>query len=324
MKSRSDLPILLRTARSALVAGHVNPDGDSVGSSVALYHLFTGLGITTTLYSAEPYPYNFLFLPGADKVVHELPLIEPDFYVVVDAGAPQRVGEALYRQMSVTRRPKIFFDHHVSYRDPGAFFDQSFLDDAAAATALLVYRFMKQHGHPVTREIATAIYAAVMSDTGGMRYSSTNREAFAVLAELVDMLEPWEIAAKIWEEVPHAQLQLLAEVLASIRLLAGGKAALFEIRREQLERYKLGPDHVDTFINYARAISGVEVAMRFRELAPGRYKVSMRSKGNIDAAKISNEFGGGGHRNAAGFEFTGSFDDACKLVEEIVARVARQ
>ncbi|HOW50453.1 MAG TPA: DHH family phosphoesterase [bacterium] len=321
-KSRSDLATLLKTTQSALIVGHITPDGDSVGSSVALYHLFTGFGISTTLYSADPYPYNFMFIPGAEKVVYELPLIEPDFYVVVDAGSPQRTGEAIYQQMSVSRKPKIFFDHHVSYRDPGAFFDQVFLDDAAAATALLVHRFMKQHGYPMTREIAIAIYAAVMADTGGMRYNSTNREAFAVLSELVDFVEPWEIAAKIWEEVPHAQMRLLAEVIASIRLLAGGKAAVFEITRAQLDRYRLGPDHVDSFINYARAIAGVEVAMRFRELAPYRYKVSMRSKGNIDAAKISNEFGGGGHRNAAGFEFSGTFDEGCKLVEEIVARVA--
>jgi phosphoesterase RecJ-like protein len=123
--------------------------------------------------------------------------------------------------------------------------------------------------------------------------------------------------------MPLAQVRLLAEVLGSIRLLADGRAAVFEIRREQLDRYGLGPDHVDQFINYARAIKGVEVAMRFRELAPGRYKVSMRSKGSIDASLISRELGGGGHRNAAGFLFTGSLDEGCTLLEEIVARVAR-
>ncbi len=321
MTRHSDLFTLLGAARSVLVAGHENPDGDSVGTTLAFHHLLTGRGIATTLYSIDPYPYNFLFLPGADRVIHRLPDEEPDLYVIVDAGGPQRVGEDLYRRLCVTRRPKFLFDHHVVYHDPGAFFDQTFLDDGAAATAVLVHRFMKKHGLPVTPEIALCLYAAVMADTGGMRYSATNREAFEMLAGLVEYVDPWAVAAQIWEEMPEGQVRLLGEAISSIRVLADGRAAVFQVTLEQMVRYGVGPDHIDSFINYARAIKGVEVAFRFRELAPGRYKASIRSKGTIDASRIANELGGGGHRNAAGFEFNGSFDDACALVENIVRTV---
>lgn len=321
--AHGELAGIIGRAKSALVSGHVNPDGDSVGSALACYHLLTGQGIATTLYSVDPFPYNFLFLPGADRVTHELPAEEPDLYLIVDAGAPHRVGEPLYRRLQNTKSPKILFDHHVNYHDQGAFFDRTFIDERAAATAVLIYRFISEQRLPMTREIAIALYAAVMADTGSMRYDSTDREAFLTLGELVGWVDPWEVAAKIWEETPLAQLRLLGEVFSSIRLLAGGKAAVFEITQEQLRRYRLGPDHVDGFINYARGIEGVEVAMRFREIGPRLYRVSMRSKGSIDAGLISHEFGGGGHRNAAGFDFSGSFDEACQLVEEIVARVTR-
>ncbi len=322
MSRRSDLAALLGAARSALVAGHENPDGDSVGSALARYHLLTKRGIATTLYSVDPFPYNFLFLPGADKMTRSLPEEEPDLYLVVDAGGPHRVGEDLHRRLCTTRKPKILFDHHVVYRDPAEFFDQTFLDDGAAATAVLVYRFMRAQRLPVTPEIALCLYAAVMADTGGMRYDSTNRESFEMLAELVEQVNPWEVAAQIWEEMPEGQVRLLGEAISSIRVLADGRAAVFQVTLEQMARYGVGPDHIDSFINYARAIKGVEVAFRFRELAPGRYKVSVRSKGAIDASRIAHELGGGGHRNAAGFEFSGSFAEACALVENIVRKVA--
>jgi len=321
MIRKHDITAAITAAKSVLIAGHENPDGDSVGSSLALYHLFRNRGVVTTLYSVDPYPYNFLFLPGTGDVTQTLPAEEPDIYLLVDAGAPQRIGDDLYRLLCTTRRPKILFDHHVVYRDLSSFFDVLFIDDAAAATAVLVYRFLKEFSFPITREMALCLYAAVMADTGGMRYASTNREAFLMLAELVDHVDPWEVAAQIWEEMPEGQLRLLGEAIASIRLVAGGKAALFQITQEQLRRYGLGPDHIDSFINYARAIKGVELAFRFREIAPGCYKVSIRSKGAVDASRIAHAFGGGGHRNAAGFTFAGTFEDACALVEKVMCRV---
>ncbi len=324
MTKQNDLAVLLGTVRSALVSGHENPDGDSVGSSLALYHLLSDRGIATTLYSVDPFPYNFLFLPGADRVTSRLSDEEPDLYLVVDAGGPHRVGNDLYRRLCVTTRPKILFDHHVVYRDPASFFDQTFLDDGAAATAALVYRFMKKHGFAVTPEIALCLYAAVMADTGGMRYSATNREAFEMLAELVEYVDPWEVAAQIWEEMPEGQVRLLGEAISSIRLLADGRAAVFQVTLEQMARHGVGPDHIDSFINYARAIRGVEAAFRFRELAPGHYKASVRSKGAIDVSRIAHELGGGGHRNAAGFEFRGSFEEACVLVERIMRKVMHE
>lgn len=311
----------LKKCRSVLISGHVNPDGDSTGSSIAFYHILKSLGITGILYSHDSYPYNFMFLEGAGLLINEVPAVEPDMYIVLDAGSPDRVGSRLFDVMKKSNKPKVFFDHHVEYRDPLEFFNFAFVDEHAAATGVMIYRFIKENGLAMDKNIATALYSAIMSDTGGLRYNSSNAEAFTVLSELVGFVQPWEISSNIWENVPLNQIRMLAEVLSRMDIIAGGRAAVIEITLEQMEKYGMGPDNVDGFINFGRSIQGVEVAMRFRELEKNLYKVSMRSRGNIDASKISNEFGGGGHRNAAGFNFKGTYADAVKLVEDIVKRV---
>jgi len=156
-----------------------------------------------------------------------------------------------------------------------------------------------------------------MSDTGGLRYNSSNKEAFQILGEMVDFVDPWTVSSNIWESVPINQLKLLSEVLNEMILVSDGKIAFLKVTNDQLDQYKLEVDNIDSFINYARSIDSVEVAVKFRELSTDKYKISLRSKGLFDCSLVAHNFGGGGHKNAAGFVFEGKYEDGIKVIENI-------
>ncbi len=138
------------------------------------------------------------------------------------------------------------------------------------------------------------------------------------MSHLIKQVNPWEMATNIWENVPLNQIKFLAEVLSELTLIADGKAAVVKITLDQFAKFNVGPDNADSFVNYARSIQGVELAVRFRETGKDYWKISLRSRGNIDASIISKRFGGGGHKNAAGFDFYGSFENGVKLIESII------
>ncbi len=310
----------IKKAETILISGHIDPDGDCVGTSLAMFHFLKKLGKKPIYYSYHKLPFNYMFLEGTSEVVHTLPEKEPDLYIILDIGSPNRVGEDLYNKLKNRKSKLIVFDHHIVKQESIDFYDMHFIDKNAAATAILVHKMIKESKIEMTKQIAEPLYTAIMSDTGGLRYNSTNKEALKSLEDLIDFIEPWKISSNIWENIPLNQLKMLSEVLGEMKVIANGKAAIMETRLEQLKKYNLTPDNIDGFVNFARAVQGVEIAMRFREIAKNEYKVSMRSKGNIDSSKIASEFGGGGHKNAAGFKFNGTFEDGVKLLEEIVQR----
>jgi len=309
----------IKNANTILISGHIDPDGDCVGTSLAMFHFLKNMGKNPIYYSYHKLPFNYLFLKGTNEVTHKLPINEPDLYIAVDIGSPNRVGDDLYEQLKHRKSKLIVFDHHIVKQDSINFYDTSFIDKNAAATAVILYKMIKESKQQITKEIAESIYTAIMSDTGGLRYNSTNKEAFNTLKDLVDFVEPWKISSNIWENIPLNQLRMLSEVLAEMQVVANGKAAIMETRLEQLKKYNLSSDNIDGFVNFARAINGVELAMRFREIAKNEYKVSMRSKGNIDSSKIASEFGGGGHKNASGFEM--KIDNIEMFLKDLIKKI---
>jgi phosphoesterase RecJ-like protein len=313
---------LIERSSSILVAGHEMPDGDSMSSALALSSILRRLGKEVTLFNEDWFPFNYMFLKDSESAVRKLPQKAPDLFIIVDCGSPERVSKSLYEMMEKSSSPKILFDHHVENEKSRKFFDEVYIDTLACATAAIIYRWSIASGIELSNDEAEAIYAGIVSDTGGLKYGSTNRESFLILAELVEKVDPWEISSKIFENVPLEQLKMLSEVLADLRMIAGGKGSVIKITLDQFKRYGLNPDHIDSFVNFARSIKGVNIAVRFREKEKDVWKVSMRSSGDIDANRISAGFGGGGHRNAAGFVFKGTFEEGLKKIEEIVQSVS--
>ncbi len=295
---------VIRAHRRFLVASHESPDGDAVASTLALALALRGMGKEVVAFNRDGAVSPFDFLPGADTIVDTLDG-EDEFEVgfVLDAGELRRAGTDLRDRCRVL----VNIDHHPCSEDFG---EHYFVDEEACSTGVLVYRLLKAGGLPITREIATNIYTTILADTGSFRYSNADPEAFRVAAEMIGSgLDAWEIASRLYETQPQQRLRLLGAALQTLTVSRCGRYASISVSCAMLEDAGAGPEHTDGFVNYPRSIEGVEVAIFFREIAPGNYKVGFRSKGAVDVGALARELGGGGHHNAAGATVCGSLEE---------------
>jgi phosphoesterase RecJ-like protein len=312
---------VLRTARRVLLTMHRGPDGDALGSALALGCALRELGREAVVYSPDDLPFNFLFLPGADRVVRAVDAdAQFDATVTTDAGAFDRLPP-----LPAQRGTLINLDHHITTEPFG---DVNYVDPHAAAVGVLVYKIIKSLGHKPSADAATCIYASILADTGCFRYSSTDPECLRIAAELLEAgVDPWEMTVRVYEQQPLSRLKLLAEVLNTLEVAPGGKLATITITNEMVARTGTHLDLTDGFINYARSIDGVEVAAALREPQPrdaekgeSQWRVSFRSRGNVDVAAIAQRLGGGGHKNAAGCTVPG---DLAQVRARIAAEIDR-
>jgi len=213
----------------------------------------------------------------------------------------------------------INMDHHATN---DCFGDINIIEPEASAAGELVYDFCKAASIDITRDIAVNLYVAIHTDTGSFRYSSATPEAFIKAGELVRLgAVPWEISMRVYENYPARKYRLLAMVLSTLDIIeirGAGMIATLSVSLDMFRKSEAEKDVADGFVNYARAIEGVEVGVLFRECAELEYKVSLRSKGNVDVAEVSRIFGGGGHRNAAGFTLKGSLEEVKVRVIETI------
>jgi phosphoesterase RecJ-like protein len=203
-------------------------------------------------------------------------------------------------------------DHHPHSENFGEIY---YVDDSASATGVLVYRLLQAGGWPISGDVATCIYTTILSDTGSFRYSNADAEAFRVAGEMVAKgVDPWLIAAGLYESQEVERLRLLGMALPTLDLAPCGTFAAITVTEAMLAASGARPEHTDRFVNYPRSIRGVEVAIFFRQIGPDRYKVGFRSKGTVDVGALAREFGGGGHHNAAGAIVEGPFPAVRNLV----------
>lgn len=317
---RGDLSAICRILREKdrfLVACHENPEGDAIGSELALALALRKMGKTATVLNADPVPGNLLFLPGADTVVFEEDGSKYDVAVVLDCGSPERTGRVAPELRKCPLLVNI--DHHRTNGDRG---ELSLVDPDAAATGVLIHRVLSAMGYDICLDVATNIYVAVLTDTGSFHYSSSSPEAFEVAGEMVRRgVDPWAVAERVYETQSAHRLRLLGRVLDSLEVSAGGKVASITTMRETLREFAAGKDALEGFINYPRSIVGVEVAVSFREEEGDVFRVSFRSKGRVDVSAVAARFGGGGHRNAAGCTVPGALPDVKRKVLEALAAV---
>lgn len=301
---------------SFLVTTHESPDGDAVGSSLALGNYLRRLGKDVTVYLSDPLPDLYAFLPMADQVVHAIPPRSFDVCFVLDVGEFRRAGEELTRFAGIGKFINI--DHHLRCEKFGAI---NLIDPEAAATGVLLYRIIKAAGHAVDHDTALGIYTAVITDTGSFRYSNANQEAFTIAGEMVACgVNAWSIAEKLYESQPQKRLELLALALATLTVSPRGDVAAITVTLDMYEKTCANSELTDGFVNYPRSIKGVEVAVFFRETKPGLFKVGFRSKGKVNVSALAAEFGGGGHHNAAGCVIPGQFEEVREKVFSHLAK----
>ncbi len=299
----------INTGQSFLVASHESPDGDALASTLALVNFLRECGKNVVAYNKDGVPKDFDFLPGAETLVDRL---EPDAFFdvgfVLDAGELRRAGVHLKEVC----RSLVNVDHHPHSEDFG---DVYYVDTSASATGAMIYRIIKESGRPLSLDVALCVYTAILSDTGSFRYSNADPEAFHVAAEMVARgVSPWDVASGLYESQEEKRLRLLALALSTLTVSRCGNYASVSVTSEMMEQTRAGSEHTDGFVNYPRSVRGVEVAIFFRQVNAGTFKVGFRSKGKIDVGSLSREFGGGGHHNAAGAMVEGTLEHVRETV----------
>lgn len=291
----------IRQGRRFLVASHESPDGDAIGSTLALANALREMGKEVVAFNPDGVPGDYQFLPGWERVVTSLPDgASFDVGLILDAGELRRAGTWIRNACQTL----INIDHHPHSENFG---DIYWVDEHASATGILVYRLLQAAGWPISREVAIGVYTTILSDTGSFRYSNADPEAFRVAGEMVALgVDPWSIASGLYESQEESRLRLLALALPTLDVAPCGTFAAITVTDEMLAKTNTRPEHTDRFINYPRSIRGVEVAIFFRQVGADSYKVGFRSKGKIDVGALAREFGGGGHHNAAGAVVAGS------------------
>ncbi len=286
-----------------LVVAHVQPDGDAMGSTLAMCHLLWALGKEAQPFNVDPPPFNFTFLPGAEKLRCTLPEdVHYDVTIILDCAQPSRIGESFPAQG--WGDTVVVLDHHKTW-DPD-FASLYVRDTTASAVGEMVYRLALTVGWEPSLDFAHCCYASIVADTGGSRYNKTSATTFQIASHLVERgVHPWYINSNIYESEPLERIRLLSKILDTLTLSACGRLAFLCIPQHLLDENNVTSDMLDGFINYARRVRGVEVATQMRELSPGHYKISFRSRGSVDVSVLAEAFGGGGHHNAAGCNIQG-------------------
>lgn len=290
-----------------IIAGHRDPDGDSLGSSLALGLALEQMGKRVEVMSADPLFAAYMRLPESDRIT--VSATAPAGYpvvVLVECNAVARSGiEGLEERLVVN------IDHHANNPEFG---EVNWVDPSVAAVGVMVYRLLQALDVEITLAIATHLYVAILTDTGSFRYSNTDADAFRVCAELVDHgVEVSAVAEAIYENVPRDKVRLLGVALASLTIDPDGRVAAMVLHHETLASSPGKPD-TEGIVNRAKAIEGVSVAALFKEVEPQSYRVSLRSDGAVDVAAIASGLGGGGHPRAAGCMVTGSIDEAKETI----------
>ncbi|MDX2192735.1 MAG: bifunctional oligoribonuclease/PAP phosphatase NrnA [Gemmatimonadales bacterium] len=294
---------------------HVNPDGDGLGSEVGLAHLLRALGAEPVIVNPSPTParYGFLFeaLPGLDR--HEAAVKElrrADLIVVLDIADLGRLGQLgdTVRERGEAGVTVACVDHHVTEGFLPA--GPRYVDPAAAATGELVTEIAEANDWSLSREAASALYVAIVTDTGGFRFSNTRPRTLRVAADLLEAgVDPERIYQEVYARAPEGRPRLLAEALQTLVVERALGLAWVTIPPGALERFAVSADDLDGVIEHARSIDGVRMALQFREISGGRVKVSLRSVGDVDVAAFAKPYGGGGHRKAAGLSVAGTLDE---------------
>ena len=312
----------IQGAQRILLTTHIRPDCDAIGSQLAMAGVLEQLGKEVRLVNAFDVPPGFRFLDPRSKL-QQLATVPAEFtetvdlLIVLDTSAWAQLGDmgAVIRR---TKAAKAVLDHHVSSDDLGA---EMFKDTTAEATGRLVVEAADQLGVELTPEIATAAFVALATDTGWFRFSSATAETYRLAARLVDAgAVPDQLYKHLYENDTLARLQLIGRVLARVRTEMNGRLIHTWIGREDFDAVGALPSDSEDVINTTLSVGGTEVAVILVEQMGGGFKISFRSRSDVDCSRLAAEFGGGGHRKAAGAFLREPLETAQSKVLDAVRR----
>jgi len=307
----------IRDNNRFLIVAHSNPDGDSVGSQVALELAIEALGKNAIIFSEDKIPDNYCFLSDGRNVIYSLPNIDDfDVVFILDCSELKRVGKSFQEISSAKLLMNI--DHHYSNM---GFCHISVIDSKASATAELVYAVISELGITITPDIANALYAGILTDSGGFCYSSTTSVSLQIASRLVEAgAIPQLVSENIYANSPLAKIKLFSQALLSLTVCANGKIGYLVVKQEDFAKTGALPEHTEGLVDLPRSIKGVDVSILFTQVETNYFKISMRSQGDINVAEVAKAFDGGGHINAAACRCYGLFEE---LSDKIIASIEK-
>jgi phosphoesterase RecJ-like protein len=306
----------LRSRQRFVLSSHSRPDGDSIGSQLAMAYALRELGKDVVAVNADPAPGPLMQFPGVPGIVIA-PQVEGQFdaAIIMECGDLGRTGVAGLDQFFV-----INIDHHPGNTGYGQI---NWFDASAAACAELVYDIVRALPVPLTREIATHIYLAILTDTGSFHYSSISPRTFDICRECLEAgVDPVLVARNVYDSNNMGRLKLFGAVLSAMQLDETGRIAIVYVDHQMARQAGGTYEDTEGLINLPLTVKEIEAVVFFKQIEGEEYRVSMRSKGEIDIGAVAKEFSGGGHKNAAGCTVRGGIDALQKLfIEKIEAAI---
>jgi phosphoesterase RecJ-like protein len=317
---------VLRDARSFVLTSHVRPDCDALGSELGMLGILEANGKDVRIVNAQATPANLKWIDPDHRLeslaegVKKDDLVSRDVLIVLDTSAWAQLG-AMGDVAKAMREKVLVIDHHVSEDDLS---DRWFKDTSAEATARIVYEIGLRLKVPLSKRIATPLYAGLSTDTGGFRFPNVSGESFRVAARLVDAgADPTAIYRELFEQDSLARLHLVGRTLAGAQASHGGRVIVSTVRQSDIKEVQAQPADTEDLVNLTLAVKGTEVAVILIEQPDGRIKTSFRSRSQVDCNALAARFGGGGHKAAAGAILPGPFDVAHEQVLAAVDEVCR-
>ena len=316
-KTLADVAKILKKGKAFILTTHKDPDGDGIGSMLALGFCLGKAGKQVSLLLEEAVPVPFDILRGADRITQDFDAdVEWSGVVVLDCADEKRLGGLGRRLAGV--RPWINIDHHETN---SGFAEVNLIVPKCSSTGELVYGIIKECGFPMDLEVAENLFAAIQTDTGSFRYDNTTSRSMRIAAELIDLgVNPWEVTQKVMDGHDLSRLKLLRLALGTIELHHEGRIGIIVLTKDMFEQTGAGKLDSERFVDFVRFIRGVEIAALIRETEAGQYKFSLRSNNRVNVAKLASLFGGGGHEKAAGFDCRGDL----KALKEAFTREAER
>jgi phosphoesterase RecJ-like protein len=295
-----------------LITSHLKPDGDSIGSQLAMAYALRALGKEVRIVNRDQAAPGLLAFPGVADI-EIAPGVEGDYdaLIVMECGDLARTGvDGLERYFTIN------IDHHPGNAMFGAI---NWFDSTAAACGEMVFEIIERLGVPLSREIAVHIYVAILTDTGSFHYSSISPRTFDICRECLEAgVDPVFVARSVFDSNNIGRLRLFGAVLGSVELEAKGRLAVIYLDRAMARAAGGTYDDTEGLINLPLTVKEIQAVVFFKEWEPNEYRVSMRSKGTIDVGDVAKRFGGGGHKNASGCTVTGSLPEARQQILPLV------
>lgn len=306
---------ILKKEDDFLVVSHYNPDGDAIGSTCAMGHILTALGKKYTLYNPNGIPQRYAFVSMPAPVITQLPEQMPEWTIVLDCGAKDRIGDELLARIDETRI--IDIDHHLGNGDYGEY---NWVDVRQPAVGAMMAELAQALNIPLVGGLAECIYLAVATDTGFFTYGSTTPESLELAAKMLrhglDLPRMNQQITKQWSE---ERMRLWTEVMSGVELYADKTVAIGSITEEMFARTGTTSEDTENIINFIRRLKSVRVAAILRQEGPDLYKFSLRSYGSDNVQEIASRFGGGGHKNASGGTLEAPLDEAKTLLLDVIS-----